>query len=404
MPAFKTSTTFRNLFAATGLGFATIAAGLAGCQPDSAPVDRFEDVTAVPALVALGAAGDQAILAQGQLQPSNGVLSILAAPGDRLESLDVVAGQAVTDGQTLGRLASQAAREGELAVAVAQRKEAEATMVAEQAVAEAKLEVARTELEQARLQVEQAKEKFALAQASGGKLDLLDQQVALAESKLAQMRTASNDPAAGRLISSSTLDQQQLAVDQARSDLAAARAEARAASQAGDLAVKAAEQELRAAEVAIESAKAAMPVESLDEQIKLLQLQVDASKLVSPIDGTVVAVHMHPGQPTTGQPIVQLADLTDMICKVEVNVSQLSKVQIGARASITSAAIEGSLKGSVRSISRLIGSPQLPSPNPMARVDYRSAEVVIQIEPADASKAAELINLQVDVAIAHEDR
>ncbi|QEG40579.1 multidrug resistance protein MdtN [Roseimaritima ulvae] len=380
-----------------------LAIASAGCQPDAAPVDRFEDVTAVPALVALGASGDEAILAQGQLEPSNGVISVLAPPGDRLESLEVSAGQKVQAGDTLGRLVSQAAREGELAVAVAQRKEAQATADAEQAVAQAKLEVARTQLEQARLQVQQAKEKFELAQASGGTLDLLDQQVALAESKLAQMRTASNDPAAGRLITSSTLDQQQLAVDQARSDLAAARAEARAASQAGDLAVKAAEQELRAAEVAIESGKAAMPVESLDEQIKLLQLQVDASKLLSPIDGTVVAVHMHPGQPTTGQPILQIADLSDMICRVEVNVSQLSKVKTGARASITSAAIDGSLQGTVRSISRLIGSPQLPSPNPMARVDYRSGEVVIQIEPDDAPRAADLIHLQVDVAIALED-
>ncbi len=380
------------------------AVGLTGCQDGSAPVDQFEDVTAVPALAALGASGDQAILAQGQLLPSNGVISVIAAPGDRIQSLQVTAGQAVKTGQTLGRLESQAAREGELAVALAQRKEAEAQAAAEQAVAEAKLEVARTQLEQARLQVQQAKEKFALAQASGGKLDLLDQQVALAESKLAQMRNASSDPAAGRLITASTLDQQQLAVDQARSDLAAARAEARAASQAGDLAVKAAEQELRAAEVAITSGKAALPVESLDEQINLLQLQLDASKLISPIDGTVVAVHMHPGQPTTGQPILQIADLSNMICKVEVNVSQLSKVKPGARASITSAAIDGSLQGTVRSISRLIGSPQLPSPNPMARVDYRSGEVVVQIEPSDAPRAAELINLQVDVAIAHEDR
>ena len=46
------------------------------------------------------------------------------------------------------------------------------------------------------------------------------------------------------------------------------------------------------------------------------------------------------------------------------------------------------------------GSPRLPDPNPLARVDWRSVEVVIKLDEEGASKAADLINLQVEVAIA----
>lgn len=374
-----------------------------GCDSTPAPPPPADAPTRVPALAALGTEIDQAVLAQGQLKPAGGVLAIPGPPGDRLESLEVQQGDQVQAGQVLGRLASQAAREGELAVARAKRQEAETTAEAEQRVAMAKLDVAKIELEKARLKLQQAKDELRIAEENGGRLGLLQQELQLAENKLQQMRSAAEDPTGGRLITSSNLEQQQLAVDQARADLAAARAEARSAIDAGELAVRAAEQELRAAEVAIESGKAALPLASLDEQLKLLELQLASSRLVSPSDGTVVAVHQSPGQPTTGQPILQIADLSEMICEAEVNVSQLAKIRTGARATITSPAFEGALEGTVQSISRLIGSPQLPNANPMARVDYRSGRVTIQIKPEDVARAAQLIHLQVDVAIARED-
>ncbi len=371
-----------------------------GCQPPAAPVTETpRQATQVASLAALGAQPGAAIVAQGQLEPAGGVLAIIAPPGDRLEELLVGIDSEVTAGAPLGRLASQAARETELSVAEIKLAEARKSKAAQAKVASANLMVAEIGLKQAQLRVQQARDEFERAQASGGKLDLLDQQVSLAETKLAQLRSASSDPTAGRLVTANSLDQQQLAVNQARSDLKAARAEAEAAIEAGELAVKAAEQELEAARLGIESADASSSLESLAEQIKLLRLQVQASKLLSPIDGTVVAVHAQPGEPTTGLPLLQVADLTRMICRAEVNVAQLPQIEPGARASITSPAIEGSFSGQVRSISRLIGSPSLPSPNPLAQVDYRTTEVLIEIDPEDARRATGLINLQVDVAI-----
>ncbi len=89
-----------------------------------------------------------------------------------------------------------------------------------------------------------------------------------------------------------------------------------------------------------------------------------------------------------------------MIVRAEVNVVDLQRVHVGAKATLTSAALLKPLTGKVKSISRLVGTPRLPNPNPMARVDWRSAHVVIEIDEASVEAAAQRIQLQVDVAIA----
>jgi len=80
-------------------------------------------------------------------------------------------------------------------------------------------------------------------------------------------------------------------------------------------------------------------------------------------------------------------------------VVDLQRVAIGANATITSAALPKPLRGKVKSISQLIGSPRLPTLNPMARVDWRSAQVIIEIDDASNAEAAQRIHLQVDIAI-----
>lgn len=374
-----------------------LAAAAIGCDREPAPSGL--PVQQLPALEALGAPPGQAIVAQGQLRPAAGVLPITAPPGDRVESILVSVGERVTEGQVLGRLVSQEAREAELAVAESRLAEAKTQTRAEQTVAEAQLEVARTGLRSAELQARQAVEQLQTAEAEGGRLHLLEQRLELAEERLAQLREASGDPATGRLVTPSKLRQQQLEVDQARAEIAEARRNAEAAIETGRLQVERAQQEIRQAELAIEAAGTAVPLASLEKQIELLQLQVEATELISPIDGVVLSIDIGAGEPTTGRPIMRLADTSRMICDAEVNVAQLPRLRIGAEARLTSAALARPLAGEVTSISRIVGPPSLENPNPLAQADYRTVEVVIEVAPEDTEAAAQLIQLQVDVAI-----
>jgi multidrug efflux pump subunit AcrA (membrane-fusion protein) len=107
---------------------------LAGCNRHGRD-ENASTAGTLPALVALGAKPGAAIVAQGQIEPSKGVLPIVAAPGDRVESILVTEGQEIKAGDILGRMASQEAKELELEIAIARRDEAVAKLKAEEAAA-----------------------------------------------------------------------------------------------------------------------------------------------------------------------------------------------------------------------------------------------------------------------------
>ena len=376
-----------------------IALGLScGCRPSAA--DRPSGEGRLPVLVALGAEPGQAIVAQGQIEPESGVIPIVATPGDRIASIDVTEGQEVQAGDVLGKLIGQTVRELELDVAIARRDETLTKVAAESAAAMAKLDVAKVGLQQAKSQVQQAVKNLSTAEAEGGRLNLLSQQLTLAENKLKQLKAAVAEPGGSRLATPSAIEQQQLTVDESRSQLEAARREANQKLDDAKLAVQAAEQEVKANELTIESAKAASGIPTMDKQIELLKQQLEATKLVSPIQAKILSVDAKVGEPTTTAPIIRLADTHHMIVRAEVNVVDLQRVQVGAKATLTSAALLKPLTGKIKSISRLVGTPRLPNPNPMARVDWRSAHVVIEIDETSVEAAAQRIQLQVDVAIA----
>jgi HlyD family secretion protein len=393
MPQPKPLCSFR-LWRYLGGSFLLLALAI-GCEKHETPLNAGGQL---PALTALGANPGGAIVAQGQIEPASGVLPIVAAPGDRVESIGVKEGQMVKTGDVLGRLASQAAKELELEIAIARREELVAKTKAEESTAMAHLEVAKVGLRQATLAVDQAVKNLEQAE-RGGELSLLAQQLSIAESKLAQLRTAAGDRDTGRLVTTSALEQQQLLVDQTRSQLAAARNEAKQKIADSTLSIEAAEKEIKATELAIESARAATGLQSLDKQIDLLKLQLERTKLISPLNARVLSIDTAVDQPTGTAPILRLADTTKMVVRAEINVADLRRLSVGAKATVTSSALQGALHGQVSSISQLIGSPRLPNPNPLAPVDWRSAEVVIEIDEKSASRAAERIHLQVDVAI-----
>ena len=387
---------------AAGLCVGLAIAALLGCeQADNRRADESIGQR-LPALAALDAEAGEVVVAQGQLEPASGVISIMAPAGDRVAAITVSEGDSVSQGQVVGRLTSLEAREAELAVAEAQLQEARQRLASELSVGRAQLEAAKIELRKAELQLAQGTTEFERAEASGGRLALLQERVELAENKLQQLRRAADDPTAGRLVTASSLEQQELDVRQARSEWQSARQDALQTIETGKLSVEAAKQELEAARLALEAAETATPIKSLEGQVELLRLKRDATQLTSPIDGTVVAVHAVAGQATTGGPLIQVADTEEMICRVELNVADLQRIQIGSPARMSSPALAPILAGTVASISRMVGAPQLPNSYPMAAADWRSAEVIVALTDESDQEAASLINLQVDVAIKSE--
>ena len=73
------------------------------------------------------------------------------------------------------------------------------------------------------------------------------------------------------------------------------------------------------------------------------------------------------------------------------------KVKVGQKATITSNAFAGKIKGTVGEIGWRVDRQSIFSLNPTADTDRRIVEVRISIDdPADSHKVARLTNLQVD--------
>ena len=370
-----------------------------GRQPQSAGAK-------LPALSALSVNDGEdkhAVVARGRLEPTGGVIAILAPAGNRLLRLDVKEGDPVEKGMLLGELDGLQARRIERALAEDQLAEAKAQFGAKQRVAEANLEVARVGLAQARQLLAHAESELERARQADGRLGLLRKEVRMAQDKLNRLRDANRDPSTPNLVSRSTLNDHQLLVDQSQADLSAAEQEASKKIESARLGVQLAEKEFEAAEVAIETAKSSASFRSLERRLELIDLQVKATKLVSPINGCVVSVSAKVGEATVGAPLLHVADTKQMECHTEINVADLHRIRPGAEAKISSPAFpDRVLTGTVKTISQIVGAPRLPAGNPLAPADWRSAEVVIRINHEDCEVAAGLIHLQVDVALRAE--
>ncbi len=377
---------------------AVLALAFFGCRRESSP-SSSQELLQLPVIAALNAPPGTVVLAQGQLEPAAGVIPIVAPVGDRLESIDVDEGSPVTVGKELATLAGAALRQAELAVAETQLAEGKLQSTAQLATAKAKLEVARIGVTKNEMQLTEARATLQRASAEGGELDLLQRKAALATEKLNQLRVAAAEPDSRRLVNESVVQQQELVVEAALAELDAAQRNGQSAVEAASLLVEASKAELNAAELQIESTSALAPLGSLEKKVDLLRLQVSSSKLKSPINGVVVAIDMAPGQPTTGMPVMRLADTSKMICRVEVPLAEIARVSLQAPVKMVASGLSEPLSGKVASISNIIGPPRLPNPNPMAQVDWRSALIIVEIDPQDAPRAAKIIQGQVDVGI-----
>lgn len=76
-------------------------------------------------------------------------------------------------------------------------------------------------------------------------------------------------------------------------------------------------------------------LKSIDVQIRQVEDQIEKSKIINPIDGTVLVKYAEPNEITAfGKPLYKIADLSNMRLRVYVSETQLSNIKIGQEVSI----------------------------------------------------------------------
>lgn len=94
--------------------------------------------------------------------------------------------------------------------------------------------------------------------------------------------------------------------------------------------------------VEIQNSPVVNELKSIDVQIKLIEDQIQRSKIINPIDGTVLIKYAEPSEMTSfGKPLYKIADLNIMQLRVYISENQLPSIKIGQEVNVKIDANEG---------------------------------------------------------------
>jgi HlyD family secretion protein len=129
------------------------------------------------------------------------------------------------------------------------------------------------------------------------------------------------------------------------------------------------------------------------------QAELDLAYVRTPEDGRILKIHTRQGEAISDKGIVELGKVEQMYVSAEVYETDISKLHLGQKSTITSPAFAGSLMGTVEQIGWQIGKQDILNTDPAAEQDARVVEVKIRINPSDSQRVKRLTNLQVIVTI-----
>ncbi len=337
-----------------------------------------------------------AITALGRIEPE-GEVTYLSAPhsinGVRVEKLLVKEGDQVKEGQVLALLEDYARTKSALQQAVDKLQVAQAKLAQVRSGAKSG-DVDAQKAAIANLQ-SQLKGEVATQQATIARIQA---QVENAETENNRYQQLYKDGAiAASVLDSKTLQlktvQQQLEEAQAtlnrttntlNDQLKEGQAKLGSIKEVRPVDIQLAQSEVKSAMTAIAQAKADM----------------DLTYIKAPIDGKILKIHTRTGEVISTSGFAEIGKISQMFVVAEVYQTDIQKVRLGQKATITSTAFSQPLRGTVSEIGWQVDKQNIFSLNPGSDTDRKIVQVKIRLDnPADSERVARLTNLQVDVSI-----
>ncbi|WP_428308802.1 HlyD family efflux transporter periplasmic adaptor subunit [Lacipirellula sp.] len=368
---------------------------IAGCSQNSGPVSVAAGATTQPT---------RNVVALGRVEPTSGVISISALPGEKLTMYapGIEAGAKVPAGGELAQTATFDLRQTQL-------KAAELKHAASQEQRSQELLAAQVQVEQALATHAQAEAKLREMQAQEGKLKNLAEAAAIAADdykKLVALQAEDEE-----LVTAHQLRRRQNASDRAAKEYEAAAAAYPDGLEAARKGVAAAEAGVRLAQQSAALAEKVDQTLAADLDRQAAATALDQAVLRAPqVEGgaaefTVLRTMVDPGELIAQTPVIEIADLTQMSCVAEVYEADAKEIRDGQRVTLRSPAFTGDfatagIPGRVVRIGSMVASPGLTNRNPLAPSDRSIVEVDVEIDPANAAATAEAaskVGLQVTV-------
>ena len=116
-------------------------------------------------------------------------------------------------------------------------------------------------------------------------------------------------------------------------------------------------------------------------------------------NGQILKVYTWAGEIVSNDGIVQLGDTNRMVVVAEVYETDVKRLRLGQKATITNSAFNGKVTGQVQEIRLQIYQDNVLNTDPTAATDARIVEVKIQLDPSSSNKVKGFTNLEVTVSI-----
>lgn len=139
----------------------------------------------------------------------------------------------------------------------------------------------------------------------------------------------------------------------------------------------------------------AMRLAVTEANLHAAEAELERTRVRSPITGQVIDVIAREGVRVGPEGIVALGRTDQMYAIAEVYETDVARVRIGQRATVTSPAFAAPLQGTVDRIGMKIGKLDAIGADPASRTDARVVEVEIKLD--ESAPAAGFTNLQVEI-------
>ena len=347
------------------------------------------------------------VKAQGRLEPVTGTLTVSAIPGEEIVKLSAYVGKEVMKDDVLAEVGSQEVRQAERDLAVKQVTRTKNQLAAERVVADLHSKAALLKKQQAMARKQEIPPSTSI--------QVLSDRIGLAKKRLTQLEELRRDPRTREAIAEAEIRQQELLIQQLEAELQQSTALRDSATETQSLSVTAADLDIEMAQANERGLMDDSGVAVLEQSVTLAGLALQATKVCAPCNGTILEVYARVGERIANAPILQMGDLSQMVCICEVNEANLKDLEVREvregdekgkleparpyRVTMSSAALEKDLVGHVVEVGRLIGAPALRDPNPLAQTDLRTAKVRIELDGPSTEIAQRFVHMQVNVTI-----
>ena len=136
--------------------------------------------------------------------------------------------------------------------------------------------------------------------------------------------------------------------------------------------------------------------------LRQAQEELELTTVRSPVTGQVLKIHARQGERAGADGIAEVADTAQMYAVAEVYETDVSRIRVGQRASVTIPMRGEPLAGVVERVGLKVGKMDVLGTDPVARTDSRVVEVEVRLE--DSRAVSNVTNMQVTVSVDVSDQ